>query len=336
MAYEPTTGETPLTDAPVWGGRGGGEQAAKVYAWDAFNKQFGRNPTQSELTQLSAAYIGSDPNIANNAQGNAAVAQYFNTFSNNPADINKRNQEKYLKEAPEHFDSINNLFQSSLGRQATQDELNHFGSLLASGTTDSYGLQQFLQQQPEYAEGKDKAFQDNLRGQMVDNDKRYFGEQILPGIQEAYAKQGRSFDSSAFQNSATLAAQQQNTNREGFLNNLSASQYGNRQQNAYNDYANQVAQQNALTNSGIQAQYGGMQGVTDRINQITDFNTQKDAYNQYLAKYGKRNNGLGGLIGGAVLGGAGAYFGGSAGAAAGYNIGSGLGGAVQNSYGGSY
>ncbi len=335
MAYEPTTGETPLTDAPVWGGRGGGQQAANVYAWDAFTKQFGRNPTQSELTQLSAAYIGGDPNIANVAQGNSAVAQYFNTFSNSPEAINKRNQEKYLKEAPQHFDSINQLFQSKLKRVATQEELDHFGKALASGNTDAYGLSQFLEQQPEFAEGKDKAMREGLRGELAANDKRQFSEQILPGIQETYAKQGRSFDSSAFQNATAQAAQAQNTQREGFLANLTASQYGNRQENAYNDYANAVANQQNMQNFNLQAQYQGGQNMQNRLNQITDYNTQSNAYNQYLAKYGKRNNGLGGAIGGVLGGGIGAYFGGPAGAMAGYQMGSGLGQAAQNS-GGSY
>lgn len=335
MAYDPTTGESPLTEAPVWGGRGGGEQAAKVYAWDAFTKQFGRNPTQSELTQLSSAYIGTDQNIANVGQGNAAVAQYFNTFSNNPEAINKRNQEKYLKDAPQHFDSINQLFQSKLGRTATQDELNHFGKEIASGGADAYTLGKFLEQQPEFAEGKDKAMREGLRGDLAANDKRQFSEQILPGIQEAYAKQGRSFDSSGFQNAATQSAQAQNTQRESFLANLTASQYGNRQQNAYNDYANQVANQQNMQNFNLQAQYQGGQNMQNRLNQITDFNTQSNAYNQYLAKYGKRNNGLGGAIGGVVGGGIGAYFGGPQGAMAGYQMGSGVSQAAQNS-GGSY
>lgn len=334
MAYDPTNGEKPMDALPTYGGAGGSDQAQQYYAGQEFLKLFGRNPTQSELASLSGAYAG-DPNIANTAQGNQAVAQYFQNFSNNPTQINKQNQDKYLQEAPQHFDAVTQQFQNLYGRAPTQDELNHFGGLLASGTTDAYGLQQFLQQQPEYQNTQNANFQNKLSGQLAGYDQSYFQNQILPSIQEAYAKQGRSFDSSAFQAAATNAGQQQNVQRQQYLAGLSAQQYGGVQQNAYNDYANAVANQQNLTNSGIQAQYSGVQNMQNRLNNITDFNTQSNLYNQYLSRYGKRNNGLGGVVGGVVGGGIGAYLGGPAGAQVGYQMGSGLGTAAQN-MGGSY
>lgn len=335
--YDPTNGEKSIATLPEYGGTGGGQQAAEFYAARDFAKQFSRNPTQSELSMLAPAYIGSDPNVANLAQGKGAVSQYFQTYANNPQDIAASQNAQYLKDAPQHYDDINNVFQSQLGRAATQDELDHFGSLLASGTTDKYGLQTFLQQQPEYQTTKNKNFQNDLSTQLSGYDSDYFKSNILPALQEAYAKQGRSFDSSAFQGAATNSAQQQNVQRQQYIAGLSAQQYGNVESNAYNDYAAQVANQNALTNAGINAKYTGVQDLGTRINNITDYNTQSQAYNQYLAKYGKRNNGLGGIIGG--LGGAalGAALSKSpAGAMAGFQIGSAGGTGVQNSMGGSY
>lgn len=336
IASTTPTGEDPLATLPQYGGAGGSQQAAEYYAAKDFASMFGRNPTQSELAMFSPGYLSGDPNIAATAQGKGVIAQYFQSQSQTPDKLYADQQKKYLEQAPQHFDSINQLFQGQLGRAASQDELNHFGSALASGTTDSYQLTQFLQQQPEYQTKKNEQMRTGLSGTMAANDKRQFSEQILPSIQEAYAKQGRSFDSSAFQNAATQSAQQQNTQREGFLNNLTASQYGGVQDRAYQDYANQVANQQNLTNSGIQAQYGGIQNTNNRLNNISDYNTQAQAYNQYLSKYGKRNNGLGGTIGGVVGGGLGAFFGGPAGAMAGYQMGSGLGTAGQNAAGGSY
>lgn len=321
---------------PQYGGAGGSQQAADYYAGQEFYKLFGRNPSQSELDSLSSAYLSGDPNIAAVGQGNSTIAQFYQNQKNTPDKLYANQQQDYLKNAPKHFDSINQLFQSQLGRAATQDELNHFGSLLASGTTDTYQLQNFLQQQPEYQNKQNEQMRQGLSSTMASNDKRQFSEQILPSIQEAYAKQGRSFDSSAFQNAATQSAQQQNTQREGFLNNLTAQQYGGVQERAYQDYANQVAQQQNLTNQGIQAQYAGIQNTNNRVNQISDYNTQAQMYNQYLAKYGKRNNGLGGAIGGAVGTAAGAYFGGPMGAMVGNQLGSSLGQAGQNLAGGSY
>ena len=302
-----------------------------VPIYQQFMNSYGRAPTQDEF-----AIYAPQVQALGHSGAMAEIAKAKLSEDNSPENINKRNQEKYLKEAPQHFDSLKQLFQTKLGRDATQEELSHFGSALASGATDSYGLSQFLEQQPEFAEGKDKAMREGLRGELAANDKRQFSEQILPGIQEAYAKQGRSFDSSGFQNAATQSAQAQNTQREGFLSNLTASQYGNRQQNAYNDYANRIANQQNMANSNVMAQYQGVQNTINRANSISDFQIQQDSYNRYLSKYGKRNNGIGGAIGGVAGGAIGAYFGGPAGATAGYQMGSGLGQAGQNMYGGSY
>lgn len=293
-----------------------------VPIYRAFQTTYGRAPTSNEYAQYGGVQ---------QAGGNVE-SEIANAFASDPQNIAKQKQQQQDAEAPKHYDAVNSLFQSQLGRQATQDELSHFGSLLSSGTTDPYQLQQFLQQQPEYQNQQNAKMRSDLSGTMASNDKRQFQEQILPGIQENFAKQGRSFDSSAFANSATLAAQQQNTNREGFLNNLTASQYGGVEDRAYQDYASQVQQQNALQMGGIQSQ----QQSVARVNNINDYKMQQDMYNQYLAKYGKRNNGIGGMIGGGIGAAAGAYAGGPTGAMVGYQMGSGLGNAAQNSYGGSY
>lgn len=319
-----------------------GDQRNQLSAlFDAFENTYGRAPTQDEMNQALPAFQDpANPHITNTSGGNSFISQMHTATENTPDKLYKKQQEEYLANAPQHFGSVQQLFQTHLGRAATQDELNHFGSLLASGTTDAYGLQQFLQQQPEYTQKQDKQFQEGLSGQMQGYDKQYFSESILPAIQQAYAKQGRSFDSSAFANSATQSAQQQNTTRQNYLAQLSASQYGGRQQNAYNDYTGMVQNQNALTNAGINAQYAGIQNAQTRGQNIQDYGTQAQLYNQYLARYGKRNNGLGGMLGGLAGAGLGGWLGGpggrTAGAQLGYQMGSGLGQSGQNSFGGGY
>lgn len=318
-----------------YAGKGGLQSDLAQQAWAAYQNIYGRAPTNDELAQATQAFSSGDPNKSNLQQGLAYVAQAHQATENTPDKLYAQQQAQYQKAAPQHYDAINQLFQGQLGRAASQDELDHFGSLLASGTTDPYQLQQFLQQQPEYQNKQNEQMRQGLSGQMAANDQRQFSEQILPGIQQAYAKQGRSFDSSGFQNAATQSAQAQNTQRESFLNNLTAQQYGGVQDRAYQDYANQVANQQSLTNSGIQAQYSGIQGVQNRANQIGDYSTQAQAYNDYLARYGKRNNGLGGVIGTVVGAGLGS-FGGIKGAQLGATLGGSVGSGIQNSQGGSY
>ncbi len=302
-----------------------------VPIYRAFQNTYGRAPTANEY-----AMYGNVQTSGGNVESEIAAAKAAE--DNSPTNIAKREQEKQLAEAPKHYDAVNSLFQSTLGRAATQDELSHFGSLLSSGTTDQYQLSQWLQQQPEYQTTQNNKFTAGLSDKLAGYDKQYFSNSILPSIQEQFAKQGRSFDSSAFANSATQSAEQQNTQRQQYLAQLSAQQYGGVQDRAYNDYAAQVQNQNNLTNSGIQAQYAATQANLGRVQNINDYSMQQNAYNNYLAKYGKRSNGLGGLIGtvgGALLGGF--LPGGSiAGAQLGSSLGGAVGGAAQNSMGGSY
>jgi hypothetical protein len=330
MAYDPTNGEVPLTEAPKWGGAGGGDQAAKVYAWDAFVKQFGRNPTQSELTMLSSAYISGDPNIANVSGGNSAVAQYFQSQANTPANQYAAEQKRYAADAPKFYDQINGMFQQSLGRDATDAEKSHFGSLLASGQVDPYTVNQFVTTLPEAVKKQDESFRSNLSGTLQGQDAQYYREQIAPALAQQAVKAGRSVDSSGIQNSLALAAQQQNRQRESFLSNLSAQQYGGQQSLAQGAYQQAYGSYQGLQDYSRQRSDYLRDATNSRIQSLQDYAMQKQAYDQYLQRYGKRSGaaGYGALAGGLVGAGVGAYFGGPAGMQAGYQAGSGLGGGI--------
>src|SRR5450631_4360095 len=145
---DPTNGEAPLTTAPVYGGAGGSDQAAQAYAYQDFQKQFGRAPTQSELSMLSPNYISGDPNVAGLSAGRGAIASYYNSMANTPTNI-AANQQKtglaaYQKGQPGFDATTTAAFQQATGRAPTADELSHFGGLLASGSIDSYGLSQLV------------------------------------------------------------------------------------------------------------------------------------------------------------------------------------------------
>ncbi len=328
------TGQTPLAgSAPTdgswgtgqWQGAGGSDTAQRWGAWKDFSQIFGRNPTEQELSQLTAAYASGDPNKINSSGGRSAIAQYYNAVSNTPETQNAAQNAQWSKEAPKYYDQINGQFQQTLGRDATQEEKDHFGSMLASGQVDAYTVNQFLTQLPEAVTKQDAAFRDQLRTQMSTEDARYFNEQALPGIQSTFAKQGRSVDSSGFANAAAQVAQQQNVNREGFLSNLTASQYGGNQSNAYNAYLNSVGRMQGLSDYSMQRTNQLQDATTARINDIQNFAMQKNAYDQYLQRYGKRGNvAAGALQGGASGATAGAAFG-PWGAAIGGIAGAGLG-----------
>lgn len=286
--YLPSTGESPLANLPQYGGAGGGQQAAEYYAARDFVAQFGRNPTQSEIAMLAPAYLSGDPNRAGLGAGKAAIAQYFQSVQNTPANQYAQQQAQYEADAPQHYDAINQMYQSTLGRDATDAEKKHFGSLLASGQVDQYGVGQFLQALPETVRKQDEAFRNQLSGTLQKQDAQYFNEQIMPSIQSQFAQQGRDVRSSGFANSLAQAATQQNRQREGFLSNLSASQYGNQQglaQNAYNQtYGAYTGLQDYSRQRAAQLQ----DATQGRINDLADYDKQARMYNDYLARYGKR------------------------------------------------
>lgn len=336
-------GQTPLSGpAPTegswgkgqWTGAGGGDTAAQWAAWKDFASMFGRNPTQQELSQLAGGYSSGDPNKLNFTQGKSVLAQYYNSVSNTPQAQQNAQNKQYLKDAPKYYDQINGQFQSTLGRDATQQEKDHFGSLLASGSVDPYTVGQFLTQLPEAVQKQDADFRTGLSAQTSAEDSRYFNEQILPGIQRNFSQSGRSMDSSSFANAATQAAQQQNTTRESFLNNLTASQYSGNKANAYNDYLNSVGRLQAGQDYSRDRTAQLQDQTTGRINDIQSFAMQKQAYDDYLSRYGKRSNGMGTGIGSLAGAGLGAILAGSVtggmGAGQGAMLGSQLGGAAGN------
>lgn len=347
--FDPTNGEKALDQSyydnltkTFMNERGGATQHQQLTAWRDFTKEFGRNPTQSELDMLAGTYAG-DPNFTNDAQGKQAVSQYFNSIANSPDNLNKNKQAQLNADAPKYYDQINGLFQSKLGRDANDAEKEHFGTLMAGGNVDSYAIGQFLDALPENVQKQDAAFRSNLSNTLQGQDSQYYKEQILPALQANAAKQGRSLDSSGVTNSLALAAQQQNREREGFLSGLTAQQYAGSQglaQQAYQQaYGNYQDLQNYNTNRNAQLS-DAFQG---RVNSISDYNIQKQAYDQYLQRYGKRSSGggIGSLIGTGLGAGLGALFaaptGGlsiGAGAALGGSIGGSLGGGVGAGFGG--
>jgi hypothetical protein len=311
----------------------GRENDAKDQVYITYNKLFGRDPTAAEVAQAMPFY-GTDPHITDNNNGNAYIANLYQQQQNTPDKLMQKQQEDALTKAPQYYDQINQLFKSSLNRDATDAEKQHFGSLMATGQADQYGVSQLLQGTSEYQQGQNKNFQDQLRGQLSSADSEYFNKYLSPQIQSQFANAGRRLDQPALANAFAQAGQQQNLQREQWLGQVSANQYNNSSQNAYGDYQNYVNQLYGRQNQQIGTQLGYAQQNQQRQYDVADYQYQQDAYNRYLQQYGKRNTGLGGLIGGALGAGLGGYFGGAQGANAGYGIGSGLGNAGQSAFGG--
>lgn len=289
MAYNPPSNEALLDNNPYAGvaAAGGSDTAANNWAFQDFVKQFGRNPTQSELSMLSPSYSIGDPNLLNLSAGKAQIASYFNQLSQTPENLYNKQQDDLKGKAPQFYDQVNQTFQSNLGREATDAEKTHFGMLLASGQ-DPYEIQQALQQTTEYNTKQNSQFTDQLKGQLQSSNSDYFSKYIMPSIQAQNAQAGRSQDSSGYQAQLANAAQGQNYDLQNYLAQVSAQGYqGSVNQNA-NNYQALLGQQYGLQNSNISNQLNNQANNQQYNQNLAMYQMQQQAYNNYLKQYGKR------------------------------------------------
>lgn len=308
---------------------------AKAWAKQGFNEIFGRDPTADELAQALPAFVGTDPHLTDTTSGNAWLANYHQQQTAPTAqDLYNKQQAKYQAEAPKHFDTVQSAFKSLMGRDATQEELTHFGTLMASGQTDPYELQNYLKQTPEYANTADATFRQQLGGQLNQVNSDFFKNYIQPDVVGSFAAQGRDTSGLSSGLSFALAKQagQMQTQTQQYLAQLGASQYGGNKAQATSDYQTQLAQQMGIQNASLGNQLSSQN------------NLQQQGWNS--ANYSRQQSDLMNYMGGRTKpqgsAGSGALQGGTQGAAIGTSIMpgwgtaiGGIGGAVYGGYQGS-
>lgn len=299
MAYDPPEGETPLENLPEYGGAGGDITSARFYAGQKFKELFGRNPTAGELTMLAAAYVGSSRHVANNAQGDAAVAQYFYSRKNNPEDKKKKAE----TEAPQHYGQVGDIYQELLGKGATQDELDHFGKMLASGEVDPYELRNYIKQLPEYQEGQDKEFREGLNKELTTYDTDVFNRE-KENVISRFAQAGR-LNSPSLDFALTDLMGKISSERSRYLAGVSANQYEGNKAAAREDYRTTLDRTLRDEDYNRARQYQLWDMYQNRVNEITDYNrTAQDYYDAMRRQKGNRGaNAFSGALGGAAVGG---------------------------------
>lgn len=287
---DPTTGESPLQDLPQWtADRTNQNQNAQFYAAQKFRQMFGRNPTASELSMLATAYHGGNNIDLNLGQGDSAIAQYFQSFTNNPANIYKRQKDQWEQQAPEHYDTVGQIFQSVYGRAPTQDELGHYGMLLSSGQADTYQLGQFLQSLPEYQNAQDTKFREGLSKELEGSDQAFF-KRGKEDVISRYAQMGRP-TSPALDVALVDLQAKLNENRGNFMAQLSANQYGGNKAAALKNYGDTQSDVMGRINKNPEYQYDDSKALLRRIQDISDYNTQATDYGNYLDRYGSKGPG---------------------------------------------
>lgn len=262
----------------------GPERNATAAAVQAYVQNFGRLPDQHELSYALPAFMGGDPHFTNVAQGNAFVAGLYQQNQNSPDQIYAKQQAQYKANAPQNYDQVNSIFKSLVDRGASQDELDHFGTLLASGQVDPYQIQQFLQATPEYQNAQDAKFRSGLNDELAGYDRQAFDREKEDVISR-YAQMGRS-TSPALDVALTDLQAQLNANRGQFLAQTGVSQYAGNKSAAISDYQKSLDDLRNRTNANATAKYNTAVGNNSRLNDITDYGTQEAAYMRALGQYG--------------------------------------------------
>ena len=252
--------------ALLWDSQGRSNDWAGQNVYGNFVRMVGREPTEQELAQFIPIYQGSYN------QGNAALANFAQYESQRPENLQKK--------APQYADQVNQQFQGMLGRQATPEEINHFGGLLASGNTDAYQLQDFLRGTTEFQGAEDKKFRGGLASELEGYDTSFFNkakENVISRFGDTGGLQNRS---SALDFALTDLMGQIAEKRGSYLANLSSQQYGGNKDLALGNYRGAQDQYLNEMNQRRGNSYNQFLGNQNRANEIGDYYRQAEDYRQ--------------------------------------------------------
>jgi hypothetical protein len=290
--------------------------------YKAAQDSLGRDLTQNEFAAL-APYFGSGTPKELEA-GRAALAQIAENDKNSPQGLERR----YQQNASQYGGQVGNVFQDLLKRGASQDEVNHFGKLLASGDVDEYTLRQFVQQLPEYQNAQDTKERQNLSTELQGYDQSFF-DKAKEGVISRYAQAG-------IQNSPSLDFALTNLmgdiqkQRSAYLADLSRQDYSGNKGSARQDYLSQMDQMYGNQNYSRNRGDALSDALRQRSYDVSDYTTQRnDLLDALSRQQNPRRAGIGGSIGGLLGAGVGGLLGGVPGATAGYSVGQGAGGAFD-------
>jgi hypothetical protein len=267
---------------------------ARPLVIDAYRKYFGRDPDETEIAQgipmFQSEWQGGE-------KGYASIAELAQREKQRQEELNRPKQEaeKRATDAKQYYEGIGGLIKSTLGRDPTTAEIEHFAKLKVDGF-DDYDLQNALQTLPEYVEKQDATAREKLRGELSTADQAFFEKNIMPAIQSRFAQQGRSVDSSGYAAALANAAKDMGTERESYLAGLGRSDYENRRSLAVNTWLNNL-QRNYSTQDYNTARANQVSDVYRQRNwDLQDYEAEKRAYDEYIRNYGRRKKS--GLMGG--------------------------------------
>ncbi len=171
---------------------------------------------------------------------------------------------------------INQIFQSSIGRQGTDAEHKFFQPYVDAGTISPYQIGQYLQSTPEAMQSRLGQQQNQFGAILGQNNQQILG-QAADAANASFAQNGRQFSSG--QGNAVLQAGQQLASQQS---PTLAAFYGQGQNALNNNFMSQG--QDALSRA-----YNLSDSNTAYQRQQAFYNQQQNDYNNYLGGQQTRN-----------------------------------------------
>ena len=218
--------------------------------------------------------------------------------------------------------SAQRIIKDLLGRDASADEISHFGRGLASGQYDEKYLGDLVQQTSEFQDRRAGQARTQLAAESQGIDANYLQRAAQQALAQ-YASQGRG-NSSAVTAQFAQAATDLGNSRQNFMLGLGAQDYGQNRQREYEQFlGSQGRTQGAYDQSQIYANYMRQQAGQQRTGYLgssigqqlgrqnaqfqqgidqQNFGLQQQAYGNYYQQNRRQSlyNGLFGLAGSAI------------------------------------
>lgn len=203
-----------------------------------------------------------------------------------------RSPEGLKRKSAQYSGDVSGAFQDVLGRAPTAQEIEHYGSYLASGDLDAYALRNAIKQTDEYRTTADRTFREGLNTELQGYDTDAFNkgkEDILSRYTQAGIQNSPALDFALTNLMGDIAKE-----RGKYLAGLSAEHYGGNKELARSDYESTMNKYLEDERYKRDLNRSTMDDYLGRGRELSDYYRQRDDYYDMLSRVprGRSNNWL--------------------------------------------
>lgn len=270
--------------------------AREYNAYAAGQDLLGRDITKQEL----ADFLPKFTNYKDVDTGRAYIGQLAQQEAKSPQALRKK--------SGQYSGQVTDVFTNLLGRDATANEKDYYGSLLATGEISPYEIEGLVKRGDEYQGQADTKFREGLKDELMGYNREALGkagEDIIGRLKQAGITDAENLGFALTDAEKDLLSQ-----NNQFLSGLSSEQYGGNKAMAVSDYKDILDQYLGNQAYGRQRSDSKLDYLTGRADSLTDYARQKQDMMDFLnSQPKKKKSGLGAAVGTLLGGGIGAMYG---------------------------